>query len=160
MFVFLKRNWFWSDKFTMWDWEGCFNPWSFIQLFFLIRKKKKKKKHKEKERRLNLQSINFLPFVKLLIKNAKVPVKTQSSPSWQELSAVSYLCTWDYCRIGTKCSGQAKCFILLALVSSTYTLSSGRTAGYFSPILPETISIPSCLQSVFQGWGSKGGTSE
>lgn len=35
--------------------------------------------------------------------------------------------------MGTKCSCQAKCFILLALVSSTHTpFSSGRTVGYFS----------------------------
>lgn len=33
----------------------------------------------------------------------------------------------------TKCNCQAKCFSLLALVSSPYTLSSGRTAVYFSP---------------------------
>lgn len=35
--------------------------------------------------------------------------------------------------MGTKCSCQAKCFVLLALLSPPHTLSSGRTFGYLPP---------------------------
>lgn len=35
--------------------------------------------------------------------------------------------------MGTKSSCQGKCFVLLALLSRSCTLFSGRTVGYFSP---------------------------
>lgn len=95
--------------------------------------------------------------MKLLIKNAKVPVKSQSSPYWQELSAVSrknngFLSLHlGLCRMGTKSSCQAKCFILIALVSSPYTLSSGRTSGYSSPNSSRNYLDPSLPSVSFSG---------
>lgn len=84
------------------------------------------------------QSISSLPFVKLLIRNAKVPVKSQSSPSWQELSAMSWKTVVSHlrlrlCKMGTKHRCQAKCFILPALLRPPYTFSSGQTVGHFPP---------------------------
>lgn len=93
--------------------------------------------------------MNSLPFVKLLIKNAKVPGKSQSSSSWQELSvtsqkaAVCSPCTWD-------CAGwewnaavreRASCSLLCSV---PHTLTSGRV-------------VHSSLKHMSNGLGGAGG---
>lgn len=91
-----------------------------------------------------------------MIKNAKVPGKSQSSSSWQELSvtsrkaAVCSPCTWD-------CAGweqnaavrvRALCFLLCSV---PHTLASGRAVGDLCT-KPKSVSSASSSLALFACW--------